>query len=185
MTQWIKPLKISLLAAGFAMLQMPGQALAADAVDIGQTVLDSKALAEGLFPEDECEQLKAAGFKCMGFKPSMRYSLPAASFKVGSAELPDSLKKQLEVFADVLKTRRGTGKVVRIEGHADASGVAAVNLALSQKRAEAVREYLVDKGADPAMLKPVGVGANAPKNSKDPFSPENRRVEIGRAEAAN
>ena len=59
-----------------------------------------------------------------------------------------------------------------------------MNLALSQKRAEAVREYLVEKGADPTMLMPVGVGANAPKNAKDPFSAENRRVEIGRAEAA-
>jgi flagellar motor protein MotB len=31
------------------------------------------------------------------------------------------------------------------------------------------------------MLTPVGVGANVPKNVKDPFAPENRRVEIGRA----
>lgn len=185
MTHFIKPLRTTLLVAGFAFLQASMTVQAAESVDMGQAVLDSKAVAEGLFPEDECEQLKAAGFKCMGFKPSMRYSLPATSFKVGSADLPDSLKKQLEVFADVLKSRRGTGKVVRIEGHADASGVAAVNLALSQKRAEAVREYLVEKGADPSMLMPVGVGANVPKNGKDPFSPENRRVEIGRAEAAN
>ncbi len=183
MTRFIKPIKATLLVAGFAFLQAGTAVRAADVVDAAQAGLDAKTVAEGLFPEDECEQLKAAGFKCMGFKPSMRYSLPATSFKVGSAELPDSLKKQLEVFADVLKSRRGTGKVVRIEGHADASGVANVNLALSQKRAEAVREYLVEKGADPAMLKPVGVGANVPKNAKDPFSPENRRVEIGRAEA--
>jgi len=183
MTRWIKPLKATLLAAVWGVLQAGSPAFAADAVDMGQSVLDAKAVAEGLFPEDECEQLKAAGFKCMGFKPTVRYSLPATSFKVGSAELPDSLKKQLEVFADVLKARRGNGKVVRIEGHADASGVAAVNQALSQKRAEAVREYLMDKGADGAMLMPVGVGANLPKNAKDPFSPENRRVEIGRADA--
>ena len=184
MTDWIHPLRATVLVAGFALVQATAWAQASEAVDAAQTALDAKSVAEGLFPEDECEQLKAAGFKCMGFKPTMRYSLPATSFKVGSAELPDSLKKQLEVFADVLKTRRGTGKVVRIEGHADASGVAAVNLALSQKRAEAVREYLVEKGADPTMLMPVGVGANAPKNAKDPFSAENRRVEIGRAEAA-
>ncbi len=154
----------------------------ADAVDVGQAMPDAKAVAEGLFPEDDCEQLKAAGFKCMGFKPSMRYSLPATSFKVGSADLPDSLKRQLEVFADVLRSRRGTGKVVRIEGHADASGSAEANQVLSQRRAEAVRDYLVEKGADAAMLAPVGVGANMLKNAKDPFSAENRRVEIGRAE---
>jgi outer membrane protein OmpA-like peptidoglycan-associated protein len=156
-------------------------AYAQEAVDMGQTVPDAKAVAEGLFPEDACEQLKAAGFKCMGFKPAVRYSLPANSFKVGSAELPDTLKKQLEVFAEVLKTKKGTGKVVRVEGHADASGAAALNLSLSQRRAEAVRDFLVELGAEAAMIAPVGVGSNAPKNPKDPFAPENRRVEIGRA----
>jgi OOP family OmpA-OmpF porin len=150
-------------------------------VDVGQSVPDAKAVAEGLFPEDACEELKAAGYKCMGFKPAVRYSLPALAFKLGSAELPDTLKKQLEVFAEVLKTKKGTGKVVRIEGHADASGAAAANMALSQKRAEAVKEYLVELGADATMLTPVGQGANIPKNQKDPCAAENRRVEIGRA----
>jgi OmpA-OmpF porin, OOP family len=173
----LHPLVASCLLA--LATSLPAQAQ--DAVDMGQTVPDAKAVAEGLFPEDACEQLKAAGFKCMGFKPAVRYSLPASSFKLGSAELPDMLKKQLEVFAEVLKTKRGTGKVVRVEGHADASGVAAANLTLSQRRADAVRDFLVELGADATMIAPVGVGANAPKNTKDPFAPENRRVEIGRA----
>jgi outer membrane protein OmpA-like peptidoglycan-associated protein len=56
---------------------------------------------------------------------------------------------------------------------------------LSQKRAEAVRDFLVELGADGTMIAPVGVGANAPKNAKDPFAPENRRVEIGRATPAS
>ena len=148
---------------------------------MGQTIPDAKAVAEGLFPEDSCDQLKAAGYKCMGFRPAVRYSLPAAAFKLGSAELPDALKKQLDVFGEVLKGKRGSGKVVRIEGHADASGTSAANQALSQRRAEAVKSYLVELGAEASMITPVGVGANTPKNPKDPFAPENRRVEIGRA----
>jgi OmpA-OmpF porin, OOP family len=167
-------------AALLAALSLPSMAQS-DTVDVGQSIPDAKAVAEGLFPEDACEQLKAAGFKCMGFKPAVRYSLPATSFKLGSAELPDTLKKQLEVFAEVLKTKKGSGKTVRIEGHADASGAQAFNMTLSQKRAEAVVEYLVQLGADPALLTPIGQGANVLKNAKDPFSAENRRVEIGRA----
>ena len=162
-----------------------GQVQAQQAIDMGQNIPDAMAVTEGLFPEDACEQLKAAGFKCMGFKPAVRYSLPASSFKIGSAELPDMLKKQLEVFAEVLKTKRSTGKVVRVEGHADASGGAEVNQSLSQRRAEAVKDFLVQHGADAAMIAPVGVGATAPKNSKDPFAAENRRVEIGRAAPPN
>lgn len=159
----------------------PLPAMAQDVVEMGQTIPDAKAVAEGLFPEDACEQLKAAGFKCMGFRPAVRYSLPAAAFKLGSSDLPDALKKQLDVFGEVLKGKRGSGKVVRIEGHADASGTSAANQALSQRRAEAVKAYLVELGAEPEMIAPVGVGANALKNAKDPFAPENRRVEIGRA----
>ena len=181
MSHTIRHLGATLAVAGLLALQ-PAAVWSQPAVDMGQAVPDAKAVAEGLFPEDECEQLKAAGFKCMGFRPTTRFALPATSFKVGSAKIPDSLKTQLEVFAEVLRTRRGTGKQVRIEGHADASGSATANTSLSQKRAESVRDFLVSRGADPTMLTPVGLGATAPRNSSDPFSPENRRVEIGRAE---
>ncbi len=170
----------SALALAAALL-FQGSVQAQGAVDVGQAIPSADAVAEGLFPEDACEQLKAAGFKCMGFKPAVRYSLPANSFRIGSAELPETLKRQLEVFAEVLRARSGSGKVVRIEGHADASGSAEINMSLSQRRAEAVKEYLVSLGADAAMLAPVGVGSNVLKNAGDPFAAENRRVEIGRA----
>lgn len=155
---------------------------ASDVVEIGNSPLDAKAVAEGLFPEDACEQLKTAGFKCMGFRPAVRYSLPTTSFRLGSAALPDGLKSQLEVFAEVLRNKRGNNKLVRIEGHADASGSAEANLALSQRRAEEVKRFLVERGADPAMLRSEGHGASTLRNSQDPNSQENRRVEIGRAD---
>jgi OmpA-OmpF porin, OOP family len=156
---------------------------AAETVDMGQAVPDAQAVKEGLFPEDTCKELEAAGYKCMGFKPAVRFSLPTANFKLGSAELPDLLRKQLDVFAEVLRGKKGTGRVVRIEGHADASGTSEVNQALSQRRAEAVRGYLVQQGAEQTMLQAVGLGSSAPKNSGDPFAAENRRVEIGRQTA--
>ena len=162
------------------MLAWQTPLFAADPVDVGGSIPQADALGEGLFPEEKCEQLRAAGFQCQGFKPSVRYSLPATSFKIGSAELPELLKKQLDVFAEVLKTRRGSGKVVRIEGHADKTGSEEFNRTLSVKRAEAVKEYLVSLGADPEMLAVAGAGSAEPKNPADPFAPENRRVEIGR-----
>jgi len=152
----------------------------APAVDVGSQVPDATAVKEGLFPEDACKELEASGFKCMGFKPAIRYSLPASSFKVGSAELPELLKKQLDVFAEVLRGKRGTGRQVRVVGHADASGNPDVNQTLSLKRAEAVKTYLVQKGAEAEMLIAVGVGSKDPKNAAQPTAAENRRVEIGR-----
>jgi outer membrane protein OmpA-like peptidoglycan-associated protein len=155
----------------------------ASSVDVGSQVPDASAVKEGLFPEDACKELEANGFKCMGFKPAVKYSLPASSFKVGSAELPELLKKQLDVFADVLKGKKGSGRQVRVIGHADASGTPEANQALSLRRAEAVKSYLVQKGAEPDMLVVVGVGSKDLKNASSPNAAENRRVEIGRQSA--
>ena len=163
---------ISMLVAGPASAQ--------SSVDVGNQVPDANAVKDGLFPEDACKELEASGFKCMGFKPAIRYSLPASSFKIGSAELPELLKKQLDVFAEVLRSKKGTGRQVRVIGHADASGTPEANEALSLKRAEAVKGYLVQKGADGNMLIVIGQGAKEPVNPANPMGAENRRVEIGR-----
>lgn len=170
---------LSLAAAHAADAPAPA-ASAAESVDLGKTVPTAEAINEGLFPDDKCKELEASGFKCMGFKPALKYSLPATSFKVGSAELPATLKQQLDVFADVLKTKKNSDRQVRIIGHADASGTPQANQALSIKRAQSVRDYLVTKGTDPALLVTEGVGSQDLKNPAKPNADENRRVEIGR-----
>ena len=168
------------LAALACALGALAPAHADDTIDVAGQAPDPKSINAGLFPDDDCEQLKAAGYKCMGFKPAVRFSLPATAFKVGSAELPDQLKQQLDAFATALKTRPPTSHKVRVEGHADATGDPAVNLALSQRRADAAKQYLVDKGVNPDLLNAVGVGAKEPKIANNPTAPENRRVVIGR-----
>ncbi len=170
---------LALLAVAAAMA-LPATAQTADAVDIGNSIPDAKTINEGLFPEEACKELERSGFKCMGFKPAVKYSLPAASFALGSAEIPETLRRQLDVFAEVLKGKRGSGQQIQVVGHADASGEAEANLALSLRRANAVKSYLVQKGADADMLVAVGQGAKKPKNVQNPYAAENRRVEIGR-----
>lgn len=152
-------------------------------VNLGSAIPSAQDIQQGLFPDDECERLKANGFKCMGFKPPVRFSLPSSSFKVGSAELPEGIKRQLDAFAAVLKGKSGAGRVVRIEGHADASGEPAINDALSQRRADAARDYLVSQQVNPDLLKAVGLGSKAPVDPDKPLAAVNRRVVIGRDQA--
>src|ERR1035438_6890077 len=111
--------------AATAFAQLAGQP-----VNLGPPVPDAASVKDGLFPEDACKELEASGFKCMGLKPAIHYSLPASSFKVGSAELPALLKKQLDVFAEVIRDK-GANREIRIVGHADASGTAEQNTQLS------------------------------------------------------
>ena len=173
-------LRLALLAITLQAAAAIAPVWAGEARDLGEQVPDATEVAKGLFPEDECEELKRAGFKCMGFERPRSYSLPGASFRMGSADLPETLRRQLDVFASVLAGRKGSRAVVRVEGHADASGAPEVNQALSERRAQAVKQYLVGKGADAAMLEAVGMGTKAPKDARDPFAAVNRRVEIGR-----
>lgn len=68
-----------------------------------------------------------------------------------------------------------------IEGHTDNVGAAASNQTLSEKRAAAVRQYLIDKySIDGARLTAKGLGATKPVTSND--TPEgrqnNRRVDL-------
>lgn len=149
-------------------------------VDLAGTVPDAEQVKEGLFPEEACEELRKNGFKCMGFKPAVRFSIPNAHFQLGSAELPVQLKKQLDVFAQVLSNRPSGSAPVMVTGHADASGNEPLNQALSAERARSVKSYLTQKGVSPALLRIEGKGAARLVDVKNPFAPANRRVEISR-----
>lgn len=149
-------------------------------VDLAGTVPAVEQVKEGLFPEEACEELRKNGFKCMGFKPAVRFSIPNAHFQLGSAELPGDLKKQLDVFAQVLSNRPSDSPPILVTGHADASGNAPLNQALSAERAKAVKAYLINKGVSPNLLRIEGKGAEKLADANNPFAPANRRVEISR-----
>lgn len=163
--------------------------------DLATVAVTSKDVVEGLFPEDlesadqrskreACERIIQAGYKCMPpVRTYTRYSLPGLSFGFASAVVPDGMKAQLKAFADAIKGRSASSPVVRIDGHADATGNEDVNKVLSQKRAESVVEYLVSLGVDAKALLAQGFGSEKLRNAGDPKAAENRRVEISRVTA--
>ncbi len=71
-------------------------------------------------------------------------------------------------------------KLVRVEGHTDDKGRDAYNLKLSQSRAEAVRDYLVEQGVEPERLEAMGYGETRPidTNKTAEGRGNNRRVEF-------
>ncbi|MFO0761034.1 MAG: OmpA family protein [Byssovorax sp.] len=69
-------------------------------------------------------------------------------------------------------------EVIEIHGHADSVGLETYNQSLSRKRAEAVRDWLVERGIPASKLRAMGFGSSSPvaSNSTDPGRQENRRV---------
>ena len=100
------------------------------------------------------------------------------NFASSSAEVPESMTPFLKTAAADLK-RLKAGHVLEIAGYTDNTGDAALNLALSQKRAEAVRGALIKYGADPNMLVAKGYGEADPVASNDTAEGrlKNRRIE--------
>ena len=152
----------------------------AQVIDLGSTVPTVTQVRDGLFPEDACEQLRQNGFKCMGFKPAVRFSIPDVHFKLGSAQLPEGLKRQLDVFAQALSNRPADAAQIKITGHADASGTPQINAILSGERAVAVKAYLTSKGVNASLMQTEGLGAQKPADAGNPYAPVNRRVELSR-----
>jgi OmpA-OmpF porin, OOP family len=93
-------------------------------------------------------------------------------FDTGSDRIRPESTPTLWEIADMLS--RHPDLRLRIEGHTDNVGDAAANQQLSERRAEAVRQYLVaSRGVDAARLTAVGKGQSEPAGSND--TPEGRQ----------
>jgi len=86
--------------------------------------------------------------------------LAPAFYALDSFELDDQARRVLEANAEVL--RQYPSWVVTIEGHCDERGTAEYNLGLSERRALAAREYLVELGLEPSSLRTVSYGKEFP-----------------------
>ncbi len=100
-------------------------------------------------------------------------------FRAGTAEpTPDSLAV-LDQLAAVFEALPGAR--YSVEGHTDSAGAEAANQALSEDRAEVVRDYLVDVlGAPPVAFTTIGYGETRPidTNRTAAGRARNRRIEI-------
>jgi outer membrane protein, adhesin transport system len=102
-----------------------------------------------------------------------------AKFEFQSSEISDEYQKDLKDAAEFLRKYPAVEAV--IEGHTDYIGTREYNLDLSQRRAEAVRRYLIDVyDVSPSRLKAKGWGEEKPiaDNETDEGRSLNRRVEL-------
>ncbi|HAQ50662.1 MAG TPA: hypothetical protein DCR13_03840 [Gammaproteobacteria bacterium] len=107
-------------------------------------------------------------------------SLKGVTFKFNSDVLTDNAKSQLD---DMITRLQDVANIdtLRVEGHTDSSGNADYNQQLSQRRAEAVVNYLVQQGAfSHSQLLAIGMGQTKPvaSNANAEGRAQNRRVDL-------
>lgn len=101
----------------------------------------------------------------------------AAKFEQGKADLAEDAKFVLHDLAKVMN--KNPEVKLKIQGHTSAEGDAAYNQKLSEARAKAAVDFLVEqKGVDINRLSYEGLGSSMPKIAENPMAPENRRTEF-------
>lgn len=83
-------------------------------------------------------------------------------FAFDSSKLKESDYKALDVQAIYLNSPEGRGKKITIQGNTDERGTRTYNLALGERRANAVKNYLVSKGVSPSRIEVVSFGFEKP-----------------------
>ena len=103
-----------------------------------------------------------------------------ASFDTGKADLKPEGRAKLDDVATKLNQPGVQIESMTITGHTDNVGSAPANQRLSERRAEAVKAYLVAKGVDGSKIKTSGRGLTQPvADNKTPQGrAQNRRVEL-------
>jgi outer membrane protein OmpA-like peptidoglycan-associated protein len=101
-------------------------------------------------------------------------------FDTGKATLQTSSESVLSEIVKLMQDN--TDLKLRVEGHTDNVGAAASNQALSEKRAQAVKAWLVSHGVTADRLTAKGFGDTKPvaDNSTDDGRAKNRRVELAK-----
>jgi OOP family OmpA-OmpF porin len=99
-------------------------------------------------------------------------------FATGKADLSASAKKSVGTLAEFLQ--KNPNRNVLIEGHTDSVGADDYNLALSQRRADSVKDNLLENAIYAGRITAVGYGKKYPVASNDTAAgkAQNRRVDV-------
>ena len=84
----------------------------------------------------------------------------------------------IQILNNIKQALQSSKVTLVVEGHTNAIGSKGYNYDLSQKRAEAVKQYLVENGIGSNVLITRGKGFEKPLSGTDPKDPDNRRVQF-------
>lgn len=171
-----------------AMLGLPAlsqaQGLTGSTDFRGRVGYSAEDLAQALFPQETAAP-RTRGIGPPPTRPSMSAPRPAVTLNVlfgsNSDTIPPASYAEIDKLGTLLSWPQYTDYRIQLEGHTDSQGSARKNQALSEKRVQNIKTYLVQHfHLAPERILAVGHGSSRPIASND--TPEgrsqNRRVEV-------
>jgi len=106
-----------------------------------------------------------------------RFVLEGVTFDTGKTTIREESYARLDHVVEYMTHKKSAQ--IEISGHTDNAGNAKANRVLSEKRAQACRDYLVAKHIDPSRIRAVGFGDERPiaSNDTEEGRKQNRRIE--------
>jgi outer membrane protein OmpA-like peptidoglycan-associated protein len=195
----MRMLTATLLCAGFAAVSLPALAQSVDSNSIVESLkpkAKTRSLtrsltggSNGASAEDDAflKNLPTRGIKINERKKLdeivAKQDLPRIdieiNFDFNSAEIRADAKADVDELGKALTSDALSKYRIVLNGHTDSVGNNSDNQDLSERRAAAVRQYLIENyGIDENRLISIGYGEERLKNTADPEAAENRRVEV-------
>src|SRR3954470_24020461 len=101
------------------------------------------------------------------------------NFEYNSDAIGPKATPQVTALGQALSNADLKGGTFIVAGHTDGKGGDTYNQSLSERRADAVKRFLLEKyGIEAGSLVTVGYGKNQLKNTSDPLAADNRRVQV-------
>jgi len=140
---------------------------------------DSLLAAQKADAQKKLDALKSKEIKVFRDARGTILSMSDILFEIGKADLTPKLRENLSEIGAILKNLLTESRVV-VEGHTDSTGSAELNQKLSEQRAHAVMQYLIERGVTANRLQSSGYGPTKPvaSNKTEEGRRANRRVEL-------
>ncbi|HXI09080.1 MAG: OmpA family protein [Bradyrhizobium sp.] len=199
---------ITAIALGAALSMTAGLAMAGEVISADQIskALQPKPLTRGLSagaPQvDAAAQAKETTFiNGLRNRPTRSLSLGEReevaqlaatkpkidleiNFDYNSADISRTSMQAVQELGKALSDPTLKGSTFVVAGHTDAQGTEQYNQGLSERRADTIKRYLIEKfGINGSDLVTVGYGESKPKDASAPNDPTNRRVQVVNMEA--
>jgi peptidoglycan-associated lipoprotein len=166
--RWLLALAVTVLVVSGCAKKKPQTVpdLGASTVTTPATSTEDVQPREQAEPVDKTQELLAGDLARVNEYLAANGLLGDVYFDFDKSDLRDEARSRLARNADWLKAH--TEFEVTIEGHCDERGTNEYNLALGERRANAVRDALVALGVDPAQTKTISYGKERPFCTEHP-----------------
>ena len=188
----MKPHLISVVAAAFVIWAVATGAPAQQQINSGQMATSLAGVSNTKLSLTGAEMRQAVLDNIRNYPgalPPHALALPQlenlaqfvveVDFDFNSAVIRPSSYRTIGAIADALHNPILLGYGFLVIGHTDSVGGRQYNVGLSQRRADAIRDALIDPfNVNPAVLEAVGMGEEQLRDPKHPTSGVNRRVQL-------